>query len=67
MTRAGSLCVGLTIALWWCVSYAVIFRWLAIVTLVAGLSLLVLGREPRPHCCEHCPTMWGPVDDAQRP
>lgn len=57
MIRWGAFAVGLSVVLWW--GLAVTDRHPAVaaaslVCLVAGMAMLLVGREPYPHCCEHC-------------
>lgn len=65
MTRAGSLCLGLSVACIWFIHLSEIFRISSMVLLVLGLALLLIAREPWPQCCEHCPP-YAACDRADR-
>lgn len=71
MIRFGALAIGLALVSLWFAGYSEAFRAVAAFFLVAGVALLLAGREPWPHCCEHCPVyadrVARAVDDQDRP
>lgn len=56
MVRAGSILIGLAVASDLYSNY--FSRVVVLAFVIAGCSLLLVGREPRPHCCEHCPRQF---------
>lgn len=54
VTRAGAILLGLAVAAQWTAPANPVLRIVALVAIVAGMSLLLAGNEPWPHCCEHC-------------
>jgi hypothetical protein len=64
--RAGALAVALAVACSWYTPLSVWFQITALFLMVLGLACLVTGREPWPHCCEHCPRRDGSPHDHTR-
>jgi hypothetical protein len=64
--RAGAIALALAVAASWHTHVSPWFRVTAIVLLVLGLVLLIVDREPWPHCCEHCPPRRGHPEQEDR-